>query len=96
MFDKVAIEAIVGFVVVMWEMLKLQYEKLWIKKKAEFMAHELEKQELSSSSASMKELLVHLAPLRSLSGNYGDNGYRKKFDIIIERGKVRLLKSGNK
>jgi hypothetical protein len=42
MFNRVTIEAIVGFAVIVWEILKLQYEKLWIKKKVEFLAHELE------------------------------------------------------
>jgi predicted metallopeptidase len=41
MFDRVDIEVIVGFVVIVWEMLKLQYEKLQIKKKVKFLAHEL-------------------------------------------------------
>jgi hypothetical protein len=44
----------------------------------------------------MRELLVRLAPLRSLSGNYGDNDYGKKIYIIVEGGEVRLLKGGSK
>jgi hypothetical protein len=46
MLDKVAIEAIIGFIAVMWEMLRLQYEKLHIRKEDEFLGHEVEKQEL--------------------------------------------------
>ncbi len=43
MLDKVAIKTIAGFATVVWEMLRLQYEKLWIRKKAEFFGHEIQK-----------------------------------------------------
>jgi hypothetical protein len=83
--DRVAIEAIAGFAAVVREMLRLQYEELRIRKKAEFLAHELEKQELSLRSASMRELSVCPPPLRSPSGNSGDSGYGENFDIISRR-----------
>jgi len=83
--DRVAIEAIAGFAAVVREMLRLQYEELRIRKKAEFLAHELKKQELSLRSASMRELSVCAPPLHSLSGNSGDRGYEENFDIISRR-----------
>jgi hypothetical protein len=83
--DRVAIEAIAGFAAVVREMLRLQYEELQIRKKAEFLAHELEKQELSLCNASMRELSVCPPPLRSVSGNSGDSGYGENLDIISRR-----------
>jgi hypothetical protein len=80
--DRVAIEAIAGFAAVVREMLRLQHEELRIRKKAEFLAHELEKQELSLRSASMRELSVCSPTLHYLSGNSGDSGYGENFDII--------------
>jgi hypothetical protein len=43
----------------------------------------------------MRELSIHPAPLRSLSGNSGDNSYGIFFDIFSRGGEVMLLKGGN-